>query len=154
MNQLFLCRGMAEHYDQQSPSSEFETLWQTLQQEPIEVDDDEDEDDGGLWSILRNGIMFPIWNMRSCDHNDSGRGTVRPNVRAAAGGGQCLKIFWHQVSHEAESRRPAASSQSGHSHDPSAVSAALQRGVNKANSMAKNASAKVICGIVLLFLSS
>lgn len=146
LNHLFLCRGMAGHYDQESPSSDFESLWRTLQQQTIEVDKDEHLDDRGVWSVLRNGIMFPIWKMRSCAHNDSGRGCVRPQVRAASQGGQRLKIFWHQVSHEAESSRSAASG------DPSAGSEALQRAVNKAKSLAKNASTKVISAIIVLEL--
>ena len=138
---------MAGHYDQESPSSEFESLWKTLQQRIIEVDDDEHVDDGGVWHVLRNGIMFPIWKMHPCVHNDSARGSVRPQVRAAAQGGQLLKIFWHTVKHEDESGRRAASSQSG---EPSKASEALQRALDKANSQATNARRQVTCDIVVL----
>jgi len=57
---------MTGHYDQTSPSPEFVTLWRTLQQHPIAVDDDEHVDDRGVWNVLRSGILFPIWKMH--DH--------------------------------------------------------------------------------------
>jgi len=47
-------------------------------------------------TVVRNGILFPIWKMKDCAHNDSGGKGPLPITADA------LKIVWHTVTHTRE----------------------------------------------------
>ena len=84
------------HFDVDKPSRDLVALWKHMSSTnqfsplPLEDSDDEDADEAGCISkgaftteerhLILNGILFPVWRMKACEHNANAfvSGNARP----------------------------------------------------------------------------
>lgn len=91
----------AGHYTRTAPSEDYVNVWRELEihSNPIIVSSAAARKacTTDFFTVVRNGVLFPIWRMRDCVHNDSGGGTG-PFQNTA----ESLKMVWHTVTHPRE----------------------------------------------------